>query len=111
MEEEDGTTEGPCPFIVHGLTGEEFSTKTMKTIKAIALKHLTSEGNILAIGHAETPESIYGNPQLFPSNPPFHQFPLNKNIYFNLEELCHWSSDMKLVLASRFLLINLKFNG
>ena len=21
--EEDGTTEGPCPFIVHGLTGEE----------------------------------------------------------------------------------------
>ena len=31
--EEDGTTEGPCPFIVHGLTGEEISTKTMKTIK------------------------------------------------------------------------------
>src|SRR6202167_4700466 len=47
----------PCPFIVHGLTGEEFSTKTMKTIKAIALRHLTSEGKILAIGHAETPES------------------------------------------------------
>ena len=71
MEEEDGTTEGPCPFIVHGLTGEEFSTKTMKTIKAIALKHLTSEGKILAIGHAETPESIYGNPQLFPSMLPW----------------------------------------
>jgi hypothetical protein len=34
----------PCPFIVHGLTGEEFSTKTIKTIKAIALQHLTSEG-------------------------------------------------------------------
>ena len=33
MEEEDGTTEGPCPFTVHGLTGEEISTKTMKTIK------------------------------------------------------------------------------
>jgi hypothetical protein len=71
MEEEDGTTEGPCPFIVHGLTGEEFSTKTMKTIKAIALQHLTSEGKILAIGHAETPESIYGNPQLFPSMLPW----------------------------------------
>jgi len=27
MEEEDGTTEGPCPFIVHGLTGEEFFNK------------------------------------------------------------------------------------
>ena len=49
MQEEDGTTEGSCPFIVHGLTGEEFSTKTMKTIKAIALRHLTSEGKILAI--------------------------------------------------------------
>lgn len=71
MEEEDGTTEGPCPFIVHGLTGEEFSTKTMKTVKAIALQHLTSEGNILAIGHAETPESIYSNPQLFPSMLPW----------------------------------------
>jgi hypothetical protein len=71
MEEEDGTTEGPCPFIVHGLTGEQFSTKTMKTIKTIALQHLTSEGRILAIGHAETPESIYGNPQLFPSMLPW----------------------------------------
>ena len=58
MEEEDGTTEGPCSFTVHGLTGEEFSTKTMKTIKAIALWHLTDERKILAIGHAATPESI-----------------------------------------------------
>jgi len=24
---------------------------------------------------------------------PFHQFILSKNIYFSLEELCHWSSD------------------
>jgi hypothetical protein len=71
MEEENGTTEGPCPFIVHGLTGEEFSTKTIKIIKAIALRHLTSEGKILAIGHVETPESIYGNPQLFPSMLPW----------------------------------------
>jgi len=71
VEDEDGTTEGPCPFIVHGITGEELSTKTMKTIKAIALRHLTSEEKILAIGHAETPESIYGNPQLFPSMLPW----------------------------------------
>jgi len=33
MEEEDGTTEGPCPFIVHGITGEELSTKTMRPSK------------------------------------------------------------------------------
>jgi hypothetical protein len=43
----------------------------MKTIKAIALRHLTSERKILAIGHAKIPESIYGNPQLFPSMLPW----------------------------------------
>ena len=59
IEEEDGTTECSCPFIVHGLTGEEFSTKTMKTIKAIVLQHLTSEGKILAIGHAEIPNYFH----------------------------------------------------
>jgi len=61
MEEEDGTTEGPCPFIVHGLTGESFSTKTMKTIKAIALRHLTSEGKYLPLD-MQKPESIMENP-------------------------------------------------
>ena len=61
MEEEDGTTEGFCPFIVHSLTSQEFSTKTIKTIKAIAFRHLTSEEKILAIEHAKTPELIYGN--------------------------------------------------
>ena len=71
MDEEDGTSEGPCSFVVHGLTGEEFSTKTMKTIKTIALQHLTSEQKILAIGHSEIPESIYANPQLFPSMLPW----------------------------------------
>ena len=71
MENEDGTEDGPCPFIVHGLTGEEYTTKSMKAIKAIALKHLTSDGKILTIEHAETPESIYGNPQLFLSMLPW----------------------------------------
>ena len=32
---------------------------------------MTSEGKILGIGHAETPESIYENPQLFPSMLPW----------------------------------------
>src|ERR1700722_691539 len=69
--EEDGTESGSCPFVVHGLTGEEYSTKSIKTIKAIALKHLTSGGKILAIGHAKEPESIYRNPQLFPQMMPW----------------------------------------
>lgn len=53
METEDGAESGPCPFVVHGLTGEEFSTKSLKAIK------------ILAIGHEKQAQSIYKNPQLF----------------------------------------------
>ncbi|KAF9455718.1 hypothetical protein BDZ94DRAFT_1286046 [Collybia nuda] len=66
MDEEIGTETGTCPFVVHGLTGEEYSTKSIKAIKAIALKHMADSGKVLAIGHAEQPESIYKNPQLFP---------------------------------------------
>jgi hypothetical protein len=66
MEDEDGPEEGQCPFVVHGITGEEFSTKSLKSIKTYALRHLMSEGKILAVGHSEKPESIYKNPQLFP---------------------------------------------
>jgi hypothetical protein len=51
MEEEAGTETGKCPFIVHGLTGEEYSTKSLKALKAIALKHITDNGSVLAIGH------------------------------------------------------------
>ena len=71
MEAEDGTETGPCPFVVHGLTGEEFSTKSLKAIKAIALQHLTSDGKILAIGHEKQAQSIYKNPQLFPQMMPW----------------------------------------
>ena len=51
MEEEAGTETGKCPFIVHGLTGEEYSTKSLKALKAIALKHITDNGSVLAIGY------------------------------------------------------------
>jgi hypothetical protein len=47
-EVEAGTDTGKCPFVVHGLTGKEYSTKSLKAIKAIALKHLTSDGRVLA---------------------------------------------------------------
>ena len=70
-EDEEGTDAGKCSFVVHGLTGEEYSTKSLKAMKAIALKHLTSDGKILAIGHASEPESIYNNPQLFPQMLPW----------------------------------------
>ena len=43
-EEEDGVETGDCPFIVHGLTGDQIDTKTTKELKAIALRHLNSQG-------------------------------------------------------------------
>ncbi len=70
-EEEDGTETGKCPFVVHGLTGEEYSTKTAKALKAIALKHLTSNRKILAIGCNEKAENSYDNPHLFPQMMPW----------------------------------------
>ena len=70
-EAEAGTETGQCPFVVHGLTGEEYSEKSLKAIKAIALKHLTSGQKVLAIGHSKIPQSIYDNAQLFPQMMPW----------------------------------------
>ena len=64
IKAEEGTESGPCSFVVHSLTGEEFSTKSLKATKAIALQHLTTGRKILAIGHEKDPQSIYKNPQL-----------------------------------------------
>jgi len=58
-EDEEGTEMGRCPFVVHGLTGEEYATQSLKAIKAIALKHLMSNHKMLAIGHEAQPESMY----------------------------------------------------
>jgi hypothetical protein len=64
-EEEIGTKEGPCTFVVQGLTGEEYSPMSLDAIKAQALKHLTSNRKIMFAGHSQQPNSIYNNPQLF----------------------------------------------
>lgn len=65
-DDEPGTEEGQCPFVVHGLTGEEYSTLSIQALKAEALSHLESGGLTLGIGHDGTPQSIYDNPQLYP---------------------------------------------
>jgi hypothetical protein len=70
-EEEIGTEEGPCTFVVQGLTGEEYSTMSLEAIKARALKHLTSNKKIMFVGHSQQPNSIYSNPQLFPAMLPW----------------------------------------
>lgn len=35
-------------------------------VKARALQHLNSYGKFLSVGHAEHPESIWNNPDLYP---------------------------------------------
>jgi hypothetical protein len=70
-DDEDGAESGNCPFVVHGLTGEEFSTMRLDAIKAHALEHLMTDGKVLLIGHSKEPQSIYNNPQLFPSMLPW----------------------------------------
>jgi len=84
-EDEEGTETGKCPFVVHGLTGEEYTTKSIKAIKAIALKHLTSNRKMLAVGHTLQPESIYDNPQLFPQMLPW-LFPYGLGGIGNVEQ-------------------------
>lgn len=63
---EEGTTEGPCPFVVHGLIGENMIKMSRNEIRARALKHFKDGNHALGIGQAEHPESLYGNPQLYP---------------------------------------------
>jgi hypothetical protein len=65
-EHEDGASSGDCPFVVHGLTGEELETKSIKALIAIAMDHMAQNQKILAIGHEENPQSIYNNPLLYP---------------------------------------------
>ncbi|KAH7908100.1 hypothetical protein BJ138DRAFT_1013469, partial [Hygrophoropsis aurantiaca] len=65
-ELDGGTDEGRCPFTVHGITGAEYNNLPIKALKAKALHHLSEGGKVLAIGHAETPESLFNNPQMYP---------------------------------------------
>ena len=74
QEEEEGTTEGICPFTVQTLTADEL-TKLLDIddrgiIRNKALRHFKQGGKALGIGKAEEPESIYDNlslyPQMFP---------------------------------------------
>ncbi|KAH7904613.1 hypothetical protein BJ138DRAFT_1138502 [Hygrophoropsis aurantiaca] len=66
MEENDGNEKGPCPFTVHGITGDDYNQLSLKALKALAVRHLMEGGKVLAIGHNEVPESIFDNPQLYP---------------------------------------------
>ena len=71
MEEEDGVQEGKCPFVVHGITGENYSTLSKDATRALALQHLIKDQKILFVGHGTNPESMFNNRQLFPSMMPW----------------------------------------
>ncbi|KAF8813077.1 hypothetical protein BYT27DRAFT_7085330, partial [Phlegmacium glaucopus] len=64
-EFEEGTTDGPCPFTVHGLTGPEFEQMSIDNLKARALQHLAEGGSTLGISHDDKPQSMYDNPQAY----------------------------------------------
>ena len=65
-EQEDGTQDGECPFVVHGLTGENLDTMTSSKLKGIAMAYLNNGGKMLAVGHSSQLASIYNNPQYYP---------------------------------------------
>ncbi|KAK0433186.1 hypothetical protein EV421DRAFT_1679577, partial [Armillaria borealis] len=51
-DDADGTTEGPCPVIVHGLVGEFLETKSLSEQKMMATRHFKANCGVLAVGHA-----------------------------------------------------------
>ena len=57
--------------MVHGITGENYSTLGKDAARALALQHLVTDQNILFVGHDCKPESMFKNPQLFPSMMPW----------------------------------------
>ncbi|KAK0421656.1 hypothetical protein EV421DRAFT_1915977 [Armillaria borealis] len=63
----DGTTEGPCPVVVHGLIGEVLESKSLREQKTMATRHFKANRGVLAVGHAAEPQSIYHNTSLYPS--------------------------------------------
>jgi hypothetical protein len=52
---DDGVEDGDCPFIVHGLTGDQLTTKSASALKGIALRHWNCHGAAL---HQETNKNL-----------------------------------------------------
>lgn len=63
--EDNGTSDGKCPFVIHGLAGESLENMTVKEQIATALRHLDDGGAALAVGHSSTPSTIWNNPELY----------------------------------------------
>ncbi|KAF7972078.1 hypothetical protein HWV62_19157 [Athelia sp. TMB] len=78
--EEEGTTEGECSFVVHGLTETDLAPETGQTwkqLKAAAVQHLAEGGHVMAVGHDNEPVNTFKNPSLYPQMFPW-LFPYGK---------------------------------
>ncbi|KAJ7267070.1 hypothetical protein C8J57DRAFT_1068144 [Mycena rebaudengoi] len=62
----EGTSSGKCTFAVHGLTGDEYGSASIRTLKAKTLDHLANNGQTLGFGHSAEPQSMFKNVQLYP---------------------------------------------
>ena len=84
VEDWSSVEEGKCPLIVHTLTLDKMMAPDIdfKTLQMAAKAHLLQGGRALAIGRSADPESIYGNPQMYPEVFPW-LFP------FGLDGICN----------------------
>jgi hypothetical protein len=62
----EGVEDGECPFVVHGLMGDQYKTMSVEALKGIALMHWSNGGGALVISHSASSKSIYNNPGLYP---------------------------------------------
>ena len=68
--DEYATSEGDVPFVVHGLTSEQLTEMLENNPKQAhfkALRHFNEGHKMLGIGTSSKPESLWNNPQLYPS--------------------------------------------
>jgi hypothetical protein len=98
---EDGTTDGPCPFTVHGLTGPEFESMSINRLKARALQHLSENGSTLGISHDSKPQSMYDNLQAYPQMFPWI-FPYG---FKGIGQKCHFAKISETTQKKNFLCI------
>ncbi|KAJ7201449.1 hypothetical protein C8J57DRAFT_971073, partial [Mycena rebaudengoi] len=48
----EGTSSGNCTFAVHGLSGDDYGSASIRTLKAKTLDHLANNGQTLGVGHS-----------------------------------------------------------
>lgn len=66
--EEKGTTHGPCPLYIQGLSADMVGGASPKQrVAEYVQQHLNREFPVVALGHSNKPESLYENSALYPS--------------------------------------------